>query len=174
MAKKQIIYFIGFMGSGKSTAGKKLAASLGWKFIDLDRKIEEIEGKAIPEIFSSEGEEYFRMTEARVLKSMESLTDTVISTGGGAPCHGDNMDFMKNTGLTVYLKLTPAQLTTRLLESTGERPLIKNIPDEKLKEFIEKKLSQREKFYKMAAIIIEGTNLDIGLLRTLITKANKT
>lgn len=174
MAKKRLIYFIGFMGSGKSTAGKKLAASLGWKFIDLDRKIEETEGKTIPEIFSLHGEEYFRQVEAGVLKSLGSLTETVVSTGGGAPCHGDNMEFMKKTGLTVYLKLTPDQLTTRLLESSAERPLIKNIPDEKLKEFIEKKLSIREKWYKMAAIIIEGTNLDINLLRTLITAASKT
>jgi shikimate kinase len=168
MPKKHIIYIIGFMGSGKSTIGKKLAASMGWNFIDLDRKIEEIEGMAIPDIFSRDGEEHFRMIEARVLKSMGSLTDTVISTGGGAPCHGDNMDFMLKTGLTIYLKLTPGQLTTRLLESSGERPLIKNVPDDKLREFIEKKLAQREKWYNMAGIIAEGINLNMSLLRSLI------
>jgi shikimate kinase len=168
MSKKHIIYIIGFMGSGKSTAGKKLAASMGWNFIDLDRKIEEIEGIAIPDIFSRDGEEHFRMIEARVLKSMGSLTDTVISTGGGAPCHGDNMDFMLKTGLTIYLKLTPGQLATRLLESSGERPLIKNVPDDELRGFIEKKLAQREKWYNMAGVIVEGINLDMSLLRSLI------
>jgi shikimate kinase len=168
MAQKRIIYIIGFMGSGKSTVGKKLAASLGWKFIDLDRKIEEIEGKSIPQIFSHHGEEHFRMVEARVLKDMESQSDTVVSTGGGAPCHGDNMNYMLKTGLTVYLKMTPGQLATRLLESSGERPLIKNIPDDKLQVFIEKKLAQREKWYNMAAIIINGTGVDMSHLRSII------
>jgi len=160
------------MGSGKSTAGKKLAASMGWKFTDLDRKIEETEGKTIPQIFATEGEEKFREAEARVLRNLESSTDTVISTGGGAPCHGDNMDFMLRTGLTIYLKLTPDQLTTRLLESSGERPLIKNIDDKKLPGFIKEKLAQREKWYNKANIIMEGINLDMNLLRSLIRSAS--
>jgi shikimate kinase len=167
------VYIIGFMGSGKSTAGKKLAASLGWPFIDLDRKIEERAGKTIPQIFSQDGEEVFRNIESEVLKSIESGTDTIISTGGGTPCHGSNMDYMLETGLTVYLKMTPGQLASRLLESTGERPLIKNIPDDQLHEFIEKKLAVREKWYNRAAIIIEGINLDISRLLSLIKSYSK-
>jgi shikimate kinase len=165
----KIIYIIGFMGSGKSTAGKKLAASLGWAFIDLDRKIEEQAGKTIPEIFAHDGEDYFRKIETLVLHSTESLTETVISTGGGTPCHGENMNFMLANGITVYLKLTPEQLTNRLLESTGERPLIKNIPDDQLYGFIENKLARREKWYGRANIIIEGINLDINLLHSIVT-----
>ena len=168
MPGKGLIYIIGFMGSGKSTAGRKLAAILGWNFADLDRKIEERAGKTIPQIFSQEGEDHFRMIETDVLKSMKHMTDIIISTGGGTPCHGDNMDFMLATGLTIYLKMTPAQLTTRLLESSGERPLIKNIPDDQLNVFIEKKLASREKYYRKAAVIIEGINLDISLLTSII------
>lgn len=160
------------MGSGKSTAGKKLAASLGWNFIDLDRKIEERAGKTIPQIFSQEGEAHFRMIETEVLKNTSPLSKTIISTGGGTPCHGDNMDFMLATGLTVYLKMTPEQLANRLLESSGERPLIKNIPDDQLHDFIEKKLASREKWYRRAKVIIEGINLDISNL-TLIIRSNK-
>jgi shikimate kinase len=167
------VYIIGFMGSGKSTAGKKLAASLGWPFIDLDRKIEERAGKTIPQIFSQDGEEVFRNIESEVLKSIVSGSDTIISTGGGTPCHGSNMDYMLETGLTVYLKMTPGQLASRLLESTGERPLIKNIPDDQLHEFIEKKLAVREKWYNRAAIIIEGINLDISRLLSLIKSYSK-
>jgi shikimate kinase len=64
--------------------------------------------------------------------------------------------------------MTPEQLTSRLMESTGQRPLLKNIPDEKLNEFISKKLASREKWYKKANITLEGKNLDINLLTSLI------
>ncbi|MCX6330869.1 MAG: shikimate kinase [Bacteroidia bacterium] len=168
MTGKNLVYIIGFMGSGKSTAGKKLAALLEWTFIDLDRKIEEKAGKTIPQIFAQDGEEQFRQIETDILKSVKGLTETIVSTGGGTPCHGDNMDLMLETGLTIYLKMTPQQLTNRLLESTGERPLIKNIPDDQLFEFIEKKLAVREKWYTRANIIIEGINLDISRLHSLI------
>jgi shikimate kinase len=165
------VYIIGFMGSGKSTAGKKLALLLGWSFIDLDKRIEEQAGKTIPEIFSQQGEAYFRNVEAEVLKNLISQTNTVISTGGGTPCHGDNMDHMLETGLTLYLKLTPVQLKSRLSESTGKRPLIKDLDEDSLLGFIEEKLALREKWYNRAEITVEGINLDISLLHSLV-KAN--
>lgn len=158
------VYIIGFMGSGKSTAGRKLATSLGWAFIDLDRRIEEKAGKTIPLIFSQNGEEHFRKIESETLHELDSGSNTVVSTGGGTPCHGKNMDFMLETGLTIYIKMTPGQLTSRLLVSSGERPLIKNIPDEKLMDFIENKLAVREKWYRRASIIADGTSLDISQL----------
>lgn len=168
MPGKNLIYIIGFMGSGKSTAGKKLSGVLGWTFIDIDRKIEEVAGKTIPQIFAGDGEDVFRKIESDVLKSINPGEGTIVSTGGGTPCHGNNMDLMLETGLTVYLKMTPEQLTYRLLESTSVRPLIKNVSDEQLPEFIEKVLSVREKYYSRAEIIIDGINLDINRLITLI------
>ncbi len=162
------VYIIGFMGSGKSTAGKKLASLLGWSFIDLDKRIEKQAGKTIPEIFSQLGEAYFRNVEAEVLKNLISQTNTVISTGGGTPCHGDNMDYMLETGLTLYLKLTPGQLKSRLSESTGKRPLIKDLDEDSLLGFIEEKLALREKWYNRAEITVEGINLDISLLYSLV------
>lgn len=164
MPEKKLIYIIGFMGSGKSTAGKKLASALGWTFIDLDRKIEERAGKTIPQIFAQDGEDHFRSVESEVLKSTEQLLETVVSTGGGTPCHGDNMDFMVGAGLTIYLKMSPSQLTWRLMNSSGERPLLKNVPDDKLTGFIEEKLALREKWYAKANMIVEGTDLDINVL----------
>lgn len=168
MSERKVIYIIGFMGSGKSTAGRKLAALLGLPFIDLDRKIEELARKTIPRIFSEDGEEHFRKLESEVLKGLENAGRIVVSTGGGTPCHGDNMDFMLQTGLTVYLKMSPVQLTKRLLSSTGERPLLKNVPDESLPQFIEEKLSQREKWYNKAEIIIDGHSLNLELLESII------
>jgi shikimate kinase len=168
MLNSQILYIIGFMGSGKSTAGKKLASLLGWSFIDLDKSIEDQTGKTIPEIFSLHGEDHFRNIESEVLRSLKSQINTVISTGGGTPCHGDNMDFMLKTGLTLYLKLTPGQLKSRLSESKGERPLIKDLTDEGLLRFIEDKLASREKWYNSAEITMEGINLDISLLLSIV------
>jgi len=168
MPAKNLIYIIGFMGSGKSTAGKKLSGLLGWTFIDIDRKIEEVAGKTIPQIFAGDGEDAFRILESGVLKSINPGEGTIVSTGGGTPCHGNNMDLMLETGLTVYLKMTPEQLTYRLLESTAVRPLIKNVSDEQLPEFIEKVLRVREKYYSRAEIIIDGINLDINRLISLI------
>lgn len=164
MLYRRIVYIIGFMGSGKSTAGKKLATILGWSFIDLDRKIEEQTGLTIPEIFSRYGEEYFRNVEAGMLKSLKSLKNTVISTGGGTPCHGDNMNFMLDTGLTVYLKLTPGELKSRLSEGADKRPLLKDIKRDNLEGFIEGKLSFREKWYNLAEVIVDGFDPDINLL----------
>lgn len=168
MVKNHLIYIIGFMGSGKTTAGKKLASLLGWSFIDLDKKIEEYEGKTIPEIFSEKGEDYFRVIESRILRELKSQTETIISTGGGAPCYGDNMDTMLQSGLTIYLKLTPSQLKTRLSESKGDRPLIKDLDHEKLLSFIGKKLADREKQYNRSLITIEGIDLDIKQLHLLV------
>jgi shikimate kinase len=168
MAKNHIIYIIGFMGSGKTTAGKKLASLLGWLFIDLDKKIEEHTGKTIPEIFSQNGENYFRDIETQLLRNLKSCTNTIISTGGGTPCYSDNMDFMIETGLTLYLKLTPAELKSRLSESKGKRPLIKDLDQEKLQSFIEEKLAVREKCYNRSDITVEGINLDINLVLSLL------
>jgi len=168
MVNSHIIYIIGFMGSGKSTAGKELASLLGWSFADLDGKIEEHTGKTIPEIFSQNGEDYFRIVESGLLKDFKAETNSVVSTGGGTPCYSDNMDYMLKTGLTIYLKMTPEQLKSRLSESNGERPLIKDLDILKLQSFIVEKLSDREKWYGQSEIIVEGNNLDINQLHLLV------
>jgi shikimate kinase len=171
MIRNHLVYIIGFMGSGKTTAGKKLAAVLGWSFIDLDKKIEEYSGKTIPDLFSQYGEEWFRNVEAEVLRSLKDKTNTVISTGGGTPCCDDNLDYMLKTGLTLYLKLTPGQLKSRLTDSKGIRPLIKGMNAEELLEFIENKLAIREKWYNRAEITVEGINTDINLISSLVREA---
>lgn len=156
------------MGSGKSTAGRKLASLLGWTFTDLDVKITEYTGMTIPEIFSQKGEDYFRNAESEVLKSLKSNSNCVISTGGGTPCHCDNMDFMLESGLTIYLKLTPGQLEKRLKGSTTERPLLKELNNKELFDFIEAKLAEREKWYNRAEFIVDGFDLDINFLQNII------
>ena len=106
----------------------------------------------------------FGLQRVVCLRRLDLEKDTVISTGGGTPCHSDNMDFMLGQGLTIYLKLTPGQLRSRLSESKGDRPLIKDMDHEELLYFIEEKLSVRENFYKRSAITVDGIDLDINSL----------
>ncbi len=168
MSYNRKIYIIGFMGSGKTTAGRKLATLLGWSFLDLDRKIEQKSGMKIAELFSSQGEEYFRKEETEALKNTELENDIVISTGGGTPCHSDNIDFMLATGLTIYLKLNPVQLQSRLSRSTGKRPLIKDMSGDTLLGFIKEKLAIREYWYEKADIVVDGFPLDLRLLCSIV------
>jgi shikimate kinase len=161
------IYIIGFMGCGKTTTGKKLADCLKWSFIDLDREIEETAGKTINEIFSESGEESFRRLEAETIRNIDIQRDSVISVGGGTPCFSNNIDFMNKSGLVIYLRMTPQQLESRLSGEAGKRPLLKNIAKNELHQHIEKRLSEREKYYNKALIIIDGINLNI---RELVNK----
>jgi shikimate kinase len=162
------VYLIGFMGCGKTTAGKKLAAVLDWEFIDLDKVIEQKAGTTIPEIFSAHGEDHFRKLESETLKEIGRQSGSVISTGGGAPCFGDNMEFMLQTGLTVYLKLSPSQLKSRLTGSKTERPLIKQVDEHNLLDFISDKLAQREQYYNRADVTIDCFDLDVQYLYNTI------
>lgn len=162
------IFLIGFMGSGKSTAGRRLASQLNWSFIDLDEKIEKMEGMKIADIFSLKGESYFRKVETKALKDLRFEKDTVISTGGGTPCFGDNMDFMLSSGLTIYLRMSPASLKIRLERSPENRPLIKDIDRKGLDGYITAKLAEREKWYSRAELIIDGLNENSTDLLSLV------
>ena len=166
--QNHIVYLIGFMGCGKTTVGKKLAASLKWKFIDLDNKIEEKTGLTVGELFATRGEEYFREIEATTLRELTFDSNCVVAVGGGTPCFKENMDFMLNNGYTIYLKLTPAQLASRLKVSEEERPLLQNIQEENLTDFIETKLAERSKWYEKSHLIIDGFDVNMPLINKQI------
>ncbi len=112
------------MGSGKSTAGKIIAPLLGMEFADTDRMVEEEEGMTISEIFAARGEEYFRRAESRALGRVAAMSGRLVACGGGTPCSKANMELMKATGVTVYLRLQAETLAARLLHAAGERPLL--------------------------------------------------
>ena len=146
------IFLVGFMGSGKSTLGKKLAELMNVSFIDLDEKIESGEGKTINEIFSLRGEESFRKAEAEMLRKTKRNADAVIATGGGAPCFYDNMKWMNENGLTIYLEAAPGELYHRLLKERHTRPLLASLGDIALFDFIKSSLAHREPYYAQAAL----------------------
>ncbi len=153
------IYLLGYMGSGKSTLGKSLAKNLNFGFIDLDTYLEKGYDKTISEIFATEGEARFREIEKEYLIKTSALENTVISTGGGTPCFNDNITWMNNNGITVYLQMTVEGLSNRLKNAKEERPLIKGLNATELNEFIRKNLEIREPFYKQANYIISGENV---------------
>jgi shikimate kinase len=164
------IFLIGFMGAGKSTAGRKLAKRLQFSFLDTDTCIEDQEGLSITRIFAEKGEEYFREAESRILKRVAgSSGDTVVSTGGGAPCYRDNMNLMNVSGVTVYLKLPPGILYQRLVGSYRKnRPLIRDKSPQELLEYITEKLNEREAYYNRSRIIVSAEFIHIHELEKTI------
>ena len=158
------IFLIGFMGSGKSTLGARLARKIGYEFLDMDQLIEETAGMTVPGIFTELGETVFRKWEHDILLELVQREGVVIATGGGAPCHGEMMSIMNRHGATVYIKLSPAALKDRLILSKTERPLIHGKSESELLEFINGLLHQREPFYNQATTTVEGVNLDVDEL----------
>lgn len=149
------LYLLGFMGSGKSFSGKRLAEKFGMSFIDLDNFIEEKQGRTIREIFEKEGEDYFRKIEKMCLLEMGQKEMTIISTGGGTPCFFDNMKWMNENGVTVFLETSVEVLSNRLFDEMQKRPLLKGLSKEELKHFIEKKLEERNPFYHQTQILYQ-------------------
>lgn len=170
-----IIYILGSMGSGKSTLGKPLAKMMGYKFIDLDDYIEECEGKKIHQIFEEMGETAFRQIERKALiDTSKSEGDYVISTGGGTPCKGDNMEIMNDSGLTIYLKLDSGVLASRLVKAKRVRPLLAGLDLEGIRAKIDSLLIDREPFYSKAHITVEGFCLSTKDLHTIISTYQET
>ena len=162
------IFLIGFMGSGKTTQGSALARKLGYRFVDMDRLIEERAGMSIPGIFSEKGEEAFRKWEYDLLTELCRMDHLVVSTGGGAPCHDDMIRIMNEHGCTIYLRLSPPALRERLVHSKKERPLLGERTADELLDFIEKLLGEREAYYLRARFTVDGTNLQTDRLVRLI------
>jgi shikimate kinase len=150
------IFLLGFMGSGKSTHGRKIAQMMGYDFVDMDLWIEEVNGMTVPEIFNTRGEPFFREQEHIAIENLSKLERVVVATGGGAPCHGNNMELMKRSGLTIYLKLSPEALLSRLKVSKNKRPLLEGKSEEEMRQTIVEMLSERESFYAGADMIIDG------------------
>ncbi len=162
------IYLIGYMGSGKTTVAKKLARSLQFNFLDMDEVFEEKYHIQVADFFQKYDEQAFREIESKLIKETELLENTVISTGGGAPCFHDNLQWMKNSGIIVYLQMSVQALVNRLSNAKRVRPLIKNLNDDELNDYITKQLKIRDEFYTQAQIIINGENCDIETLATSI------
>jgi shikimate kinase len=164
------IFLIGFMGSGKSTVGKRLAIRLKYSFIDMDGVIEKESGMPINRIFDEKGEEEFRRMEHELVQRISGMKNIVVSTGGGVPCYWNNMEIINKYGISIYLKMTAEDLLNRLKGSKYERPLIRDLSTAELAEYISEKLKEREPFYLKSKYIIDGTEPDIPEIINLISE----
>lgn len=159
------------MGSGKSSAGKGIAALLRWKFADLDKLIEQNEGMTVAEIFAARGEEIFRQAETEALRSVSDRTRTVVACGGGTPCSEVNMALMKSTGVIVYLRLPVEVLASRLRISRTPRPLLDNAGPEELADRVRDLLDRRSMWYEQADLIMDTENMNEEEMTTMIAGA---
>lgn len=155
----QNIFLLGFMGSGKTKLGKRLSKLLKYSFIDLDQWIEEKEGRSISKIFKESGESYFRKAESAYLYSINNISATVVATGGGTPCFHNNMDWMLQHGKCVWIKVSNEELFRRLKDTKDKRPLLRNLTDTELKDFIREKLEERMPYYSRAHLVIRSDGL---------------
>ena len=163
------IFLIGFMASGKSSVGKKLANKIGLPFIDLDTFIEEKYNTSIRLLMYDRGIEFFRKIEKEALETVIiEYENAVISTGGGTPCYFDNLDLMKAAGETIYLEVDVPTLVDRLMNSKKDRPLIWGKSREDLVIYAKDLLGRRQDFYKKAKFSINGKNLKIDSLVELL------
>lgn len=158
------IYLIGFMGSGKSYTGRRLAEYLGYPFADLDALIESREGKSISLIFEQDGEEHFRAIEADVLRATQALSTAIIACGGGTPCYHDNMQWMNDQGMTVFLDVPENILLERLEREADHRPVLQT--GTSIRAVIQSKLSERRSFYEQAHLLLkpQDGNEDVARL----------
>lgn len=170
------IFLIGYMGAGKTTLGKAFARDLNIPFIDLDWYIEERFHKTVGELFAEKGEEGFRQLEKNMLHEAGEFENVVISTGGGTPCFFDNMEYMNQHGVTVFLDVHPDTLFRRLRVATQSRPILRGKTEDELRLFINEALEKRMPCYTQAHHTFKADELEdrrqiteaISRLKTLL------
>jgi len=153
------IFLTGFMGSGKTTIGKKIARRMKWSFYDCDQEIEKKTGCSIPEIFKYEGEQQFRIYEQGIIAELaERDQPAVIALGGGALLNERNLQTVKQHGRLIYLKTHPDQIWQRV-RLNHNRPLLsgdrKFLSKEEFDQKIPSLMADREKGYLQADVVID-------------------
>ena len=168
-----VIFLIGYMGSGKSYYAEKIASVMQIPYVDLDAVIEQEEGMSINNIFKQRGEVEFRQLESVILRRQyekliripppeNSLSYVgLIACGGGTPCFHDNMNWMNEHGLTVWINPSAAILKERLKNEKAKRPLIAELTDDEFTSFVDAQLMSRAKYYSLSKIQITNTELTI-------------
>ena len=149
------IVLIGMPGCGKSTIGYRMSQKINYSFFDADKYLEEKENRIISDIFSKEGEEYFRKLETKYLKDLSKKEQIIISTGGGAVKKKENIDTLKQNGIIIFLDRTIEDISK---ENHENRPLLQNI------ENLWKLYDERINLYRKYADIIIKNDDDMNLI----------
>lgn len=149
------IVLTGFMGTGKTTAARRLCALTGAEFVDTDEETEKKEGMKIAEIFERYGEEYFRNSESETIKSLAGAGGKVISLGGGAVIRRENIDLLKKSAFIVRLKADIEKVYKNIGGNTSSRPLLAGKSMEEAKAL----LASREEAYHNCDLEVDVTDL---------------
>ena len=155
------IYLTGFSATGKTTVATILANLLEIRVVDVDSMIEEREGKTVPDLFLTQGEDYFRKIETICMNEVSNLDSVVVSTGGGVPTKKKNRDIMKSSGLVVWLKASAKTIHSRLIDAVGEDEIRNGRPVLSAKDpfsRISELLKDREKYYSEAGVHVSTEN----------------
>jgi len=118
------VLLVGFMGSGKSTVGRLVAAGLSWRFLDFDDRIEEVEGRSVAEIFRTQGERYFRRVESEIAEDLLSEDHVVLGSGGGWAAAPGLLDALPDGTVSVWLRVSADEAVERVRPQAGVRPLL--------------------------------------------------
>ncbi|KVV15975.1 shikimate kinase [Flavobacterium sp. TAB 87] len=158
------IILLGYMGCGKSTIAEKLSGVTEIPFVDLDKVIENKANLEISEIFGQFGEIYFRKLEHQTfVELLQEPTEMIIGLGGGTPCYANNHELLvREDVLSIYLRASIETLFSRLSVNKSKRPLIAQMNDDELKEFIAKHLFDRSYYYNQAQhkVVVDDRKID--------------
>jgi shikimate kinase len=152
------IVLIGFMGTGKSSVGLKLATRLKRDFVDMDREIENVSGMSINEIFRRYGERRFRSEESLMAKKLSQRRNLVIATGGGLVLVPENIAALRQNGVIVLLEARAEDIWARVNRKRGTRPMLKgaaSVAD------IQKLLDHRADYYDCADIRVNTSDKEL-------------
>ena len=162
------------MGCGKSTVGRKVARYANLRFIDTDSLVEQREGATVADVITFQGEEHFRAVERAVLDDTAAEDNIVVSTGGGLPVWGDNMEQISRLGLSIYLRRTPQNILSRLSPyGRQKRPKFRGLNDEQLLAFMTQHMAEREPIYSKADVVLDCDTMSDNEIIELINREIK-
>jgi shikimate kinase len=153
------VIITGFMATGKTEVGRRLARALGRPFVDLDRLVEAAAGRSVAEIFASEGESRFRALEREAVERACGMSDAVIATGGGTLLDAENRRRLAAAGPIVCLTASAEEIAKRVGSGAG-RPLLAGKNGDRLTR-IRALLAERAGIYARAAHAIDTTGLNV-------------
>ena len=168
------VYLIGYMGAGKTRLGADLSDRTGYPFVDTDDLFESRYRISIVDFFEKYNEESFRKIEKELLRETLIYPDAIISTGGGTPCFFDNMDFIRNNGKSIYMKMDTESLIKRLAAVKKKRPLLKDKSAKEMESYIREQVAEREWYYARADFTVDAENASVADILTLLPELTST
>ena len=164
------LILIGFMGTGKTAIGRRLAVHLKKEFYDTDLEVEKTTGLTISQLFQKHGEIRFRSEERLILKQLLKKENCVLATGGGIVLDADNVELMKKRGIIICLMARPEVIYQRV-KKRENRPLLQKGD---LKQIIKQLLTERQAYYNCADYYLDTSDLDFDeIIEKIVSLINE-